>query len=457
MHTSVSEDGRLDAISHRELTSDVIGRLSEVQGKFRTWILILSVLSLLGVIGFIIRLNDGFDDRSKWGYLAATLAYITTIFVAAPIISIGQRYIKSHWRRPMTRVSEIYAITGMLGLLLLLPALAALPPLEGRADIWFDWPQWAPGGGNILAYGSLALCGIFLLWMLALPDLAAARDHLPESNRQKLISRLSLGWTGHIRQWRVHRWGLLTLGGCYILMFMLIQTLLTSDFSAGLLPGLKDAIFPAFQVIQGLQGATALVIVTMFILRTAGGYRHYLGVDQFWALSKPLLAFSLLWFYFWWSTFITFWYGRNPAEVSLLKFLMFDSYMGPFLIAFFLNFLIPLIGLIWNPVRRSVWGPTIIAVGILIGAFFNQIRMFVSAFSVKDVSGHQLHALEPFQWPGAPDILIAVGSISAAILMFMLVSKVVPIISIWEVGEGIPLTKVKRFLSRSVRVIAKSH
>ena len=98
MHTSVSEDGRLDAISHRELTSDVIGRLSEVQGKFRTWILILSGLSLLGVIGFIIRLNDGFDDRSKWGYLAATLAYITTIFVAAPIISIGQRYIISQPR-----------------------------------------------------------------------------------------------------------------------------------------------------------------------------------------------------------------------------------------------------------------------------------------------------------------------------------------------------------------------
>ena len=83
--------------------------------------------------------------------------------------------------------------------------------------------------------------------------------------------------------------------------------------------------------------------------------------------------------------------------------------------------------------------------------------MYVSAFSVKDVTGHHLQALEPFQWPGVPDIFIAIGSISGAILMFMLVSKVIPIISIWEVGEGLPLSKVKRFLSRSVRVIAKSH
>ena len=457
MHDSVNQEGRLDGFSHQELASEVLGRFQVVSRRYWTWVAVLAILTALGLAGFLNRVSGGFDNRSDWGYLAATLAYLVTIFGAAPIVSIGQRYIKSHWRRPMTRIPELYAITGVLALLVMLPLLAALPPMKGRANIWFDWPQWAPWGWEILAIGSLALCGLTLLWALALPDLAAARDHLPSSVRQRLIGWLSLGWSGHLRQWRVHRWGLLTLGGCYLLLFMLIQTLITSEFSAGLLPGLKDAIFPAFQTLQGLQGAVAITLVTMFVVRTVGGYQRYLGVDQFWALSKPLLAFSLLWFYFWWATFLTLWYGRQPSEISLLRLLMFDSYLGPFLIAFFLNFLFPLIALIWNPVRRSIWGPTMVAVGILIGAFFNQVRMFVSAFSVEDVTGHALHSVPAAQWPQVPDVLMALGAISGVVLVFLLLSKIVPLISIWEVGEGLPLSRVRRFLNRDVRVIAKSH
>ena len=456
MHNGLAQDGRLDGLTPRELSQDVLGRYQEIGSRYWAWVAVLAILTALGVVGFFIRLSGGFDDRSNWGYLAATLAYVMTIFAAAPIVAVGQRLIKSHWRRPMTRISELYAISGILALLLLLPALAALPPLEGRNNIWFDWPSFVPAGWNTLAMGSFALCGLMLLWALALPDLAAAREYLQSSTRQRVVGWLSLGWKGTIRQWRVHRWGILTIGALYLLLFPLIQTLVSSDMSAGLLPGLKDAIFPAFQTLQGLQGGVAIVIVTMFIVRNAGGYQRYLGVDQFWALSKPLLAFSLLWFYFWWSTFLTFWYGRQPAELSLIQFLMFESYRIPFLIAFFLNFLFPVVALIWNPVRRSIWGPTAVAVGILIGAFFNQVRMYVSAFSVEDVTGHILTPV-PGQLPQVPDVLIVIGAISAVALMFLLASKLIPIVSIWETAEGLPLSRIRTFLGREVRVIAKSH
>ena len=457
MQHSVAEEGRLEGMAPSELSHDVLGRFQEIGSRYWGWVAVLAILTALGVMGFFIRLADGFDDRSNWGYTAATLSFLVTVFAAGPIVSVGLRFIKSHWRRPLTRISEIYGVSGVLALLLLLPALAALPPLEGRNNIWFDWPQFVPGGWDVLSVGTLALCGVVLLWTLALPDLAAARDHLPSSGRQRLVKWLALGWTGHLRQWRVHRWAVLTIGAIYLLLFPLVQTLISSDFSAGLLPGLKDAIFPAFQTLQGLQSGVAIVLVTMFIVRSVGGYQRYLGVDQFWALSKPLLAFSLLWFYFWWATFLTFWYGRQPSEVSLLKLLMFESYLVPFLIAFFLNFLIPLVALIWNPVRRSIWGPTAVAVGILIGTFFNQVRMYVSAFSVEDVTEHALSSIPAGQMPQVPDVLIVIGAISGATLLFLLVSKVVPIISVWEVGEGLHLSRTRQFLSRTVRVIAKSH
>ena len=457
MRGNRNDSGQLDGLSQQEMARDVLDRFQEIGSRFWGWVAVLGILTLLGVVGFLIRVADGFDDRPAWGYYTATLIFLMTTFVAAPIVSAGLRLIKGHWRRSMTRAAELHGLAGMLGLLMLFPALAALPALQGRNNIWFDWPQFVPMGWDSIAVMSLAVCGVAFLWALVLPDLAAARDHLPSSGRQRVIRWLALGWQGESRQWRVQRMGVLTLGGFYMLLFVIVQVLLASDLAAGLLPGWKDPIFPTHQILGGIQGAAAITLVTMLILRSAGGYRRYLGEDQFWGLSKPLLALSLLWFYFWWSSFIVLWFGRQPTELGLLRFMMFETYRFPFLMAFFLNFMVPLLALMWNPVRRSVWGPALVAVGILVGTFFNHVRTYVAAFSVEDPTAHVLDTLPAAQMPQAPDILIIIGAISGAALLFLLVSKLVPVISLWEVGEGLRVSRVRRFLGREVRVIGKAN
>ncbi|MCH7608643.1 MAG: hypothetical protein IIC94_08800, partial [Chloroflexi bacterium] len=95
--------------------------------------------------------------------------------------------------------------------------------------------------------------------------------------------------------------------------------------------------------------------------------------------------------------------------------------------------------------------------GILVGSYVNEVRTYVSAFSIEDPTLHALDGIPPGQWPEAADVLIGIGAIAGCVLLFMLVSKIVPVISMWEVGEGLRLTKVRRYLNRQVRVIAKSH
>jgi hypothetical protein len=203
-------------------------------------------------------------------------------------------------------------------------------------------------------------------------------------------------------------------------------------------------------------------------MRRFGGYERYFGIDQFWALSKPLLAFSLLWFYFWWGSFITFWYGRQPGETALIQFLILDSYRIPLIFSFLFNFIGPLVALVWNPVRRSIWGPTIVGVGVLFGALINHIRWYVAPFSVLDPPEGKdwphvatlmsfEDAIPAGQLPGIADVLIIVGGIAGASLLFMLINKIIPVVSMWEVGEGLRLVKVRRYLARYAMVIAKSH
>ena len=268
--------------------------------------------------------------------------------------------------------------------------------------------------------------GLALLWVLALLDLAAARDHLPPSARQRFIAWASLGWVGHLRQWRVLYAASLVFGGGYLIAYPLVQSLLFADFHAGLMPGLNDAIGPARAVVHGVQVALAMTIVVMYVMCRLGGYERYFSVEQFWALSKPLLAFSLFWFYFWWASFLTFWYGRLPGETDLIRFLVLNSYLGPFIVSLVLNFIVPLVALIWSPVRRSAWGPAFVSAGILVGTFVNEVRIYVSAFSIEDPTLHALDGIPPGQWPEAPDVLIAIGGIAGCVLLFMLVSKIVP-------------------------------
>lgn len=444
--------------THQEVARDVLERFEHISQEYKNWVIVLALLFAAGVAGFIIKLSAGFDDRSEWGYYVATLSFLLSTFLAMPLISAGLRLVKAHWRRPITRITENMAITGLLVWLMLIPALRALPPTEGRLDIWFDFPHWmAFRGGNLLVWGTLVFLGLVFMWTLALPDLAAVRDHMPKTFRGRLARTLALGWTGNHRQWRVLHMGVLIMGAFYLLLYPTVQTLMQADFQAGLIPGMKDAIAPATAVLNSLQGAVGLTLVVMYLMRRFGGYGRYFEVDQFWALSKPLLAFSLFWFYFWWASFITFWYGRQPGETEVMRLLILDSYRIPFMISFFLNFLGPLIALIWNPVRRSVWGPSLVGAGILVGALINNIRWYVAAFSIDDPSQHVLNPRPPGQVPDAPDVLIVIGGIAGCVLLFMLVNKVIPVISIWEVGEGLSLTRVRRFLARYTRVIAKSH
>ena len=67
-----------------------------------------------------------------------------------------------------------------------------------------------------------------------------------------------------------------------------------------------------------------------------------------------------------------------------------------------------------------------------------------------------LDPIPPGQWPDALDVLIIGGGIASCVLLFMLVSKLVPAVSIWEVSEGLYLVKIRRFFGRFARVIAKS-
>jgi hypothetical protein len=220
-----------------------------------------------------------------------------------------------------------------------------------------------------------------------------------------------------------------------------------------LVPGWVDAIYPAQFSITGLQAGVATLIIALGFYRRAG-YTEYVKTDQFWGLAKLLLALSLLWMYFWWSAFIIFWYGRKPNELALLDLIMFGPYSFFFYVAFLCNFALPLLILMWNPIRKSIRGPIVVSCIVLVGNFMNAVRLFVAPWALPVHTG-EVAVPVGFTPPDLADILIIPGFIGGAVFFYLVALRLVPALNLWELKEGLLYRTVRSYLLGKVAVVGK--
>ncbi|HZA24286.1 MAG TPA: hypothetical protein VFA32_17060 [Dehalococcoidia bacterium] len=452
----------------RQMSGDVSGKTYAAPSVFKLALLISGGLAALGVIGFILRLTiDGFGQHGPWGYYAAIFSFVFLVTGSAPLAAVAFRITKSHWRRPLSRISELFAVLGIVNVILFIPLMLALPPINNpnfdpsihgqldiRRTIWMEVPIGAPHWWDMLGLVALAVTSLVILWVSAMPDMAEART-ATRGWRRGLYSLLAGHWYGTKRQWLHQKASLALLGAFYFMMLVFVQFLIVSDYAMSLIPGWKDSILPPLYTVTGFQSALSLVLVIAFIMRRWGGYREYIGVAPFWSASKVQLGITLLWTYHLFAFFITFWYGRLEVEQNIIKYQIFESYTGIFWANLFLIFFIPFFMLIWNPLRKSDWGPALAGLLILGGNLMFNIRIFVSAFNAGDIYALGLSRVPPPVFPDIWDIFIVLGGLGLMVFVYLLASKVIPIISVWEVKEGALYQRKDHLFRGEYMVLAK--
>lgn len=440
-----------------ELTDLALAPFFERRG---TALLVISgILLLLGVVGVILRISGGFENRAAWGYYAAIFAFVLSTAQAAPLLSVATRFTKGFWRKPLVRAAELFTVSGILNLFLLIPLLFVIPPVEGRRSFWcakFEgvacvgpWPM-APHLWILVGMVALVICGLGLLYCSARPDIAMAQDR-----QGKERGGVAGSWYGSTKQWKLLTDGVTYFGAFYLIILMGTHFLVSTEMAISLVPGWRDPIFPAFHGISAIQAGLATLIITLGLLRAFGGYKQFLALDQFWNPAKLLLSFSLLWFYFWWSGFIIFWYGRTPPEVGVLTTTMFGPYLYPFILAFFCHFVIPLLLLMWNPIRVSIKGPIIASSVILFGSLMDRVRIYAGAFGVEDLTAHFVQHAPPTRLPDLADALVLVGAIGGTCFLYLLAMRIIPAVALWELKEGALLTRTRTLIRSHVLVIGK--
>jgi Ni/Fe-hydrogenase subunit HybB-like protein len=455
--------------SNAESTATLAGEgRTAISSGLKLFMWILAVGSLLGIVGIVFRfIND--DGRQDWGYYAATLGWMITVFGGAPMVAIAPALTKANWARPVARIASLAAVATSVSALLLIPLVFKLPPLTEfsevlgddvrRRSIWFDSPAYAPHFWNVLSLMTLALVGIAMAYVMAIPDFAAIRDH-GTGWKQRWGKKLARGFHGRQQQWEWLAMRIGITGALYFAILLFVNFLFSIDFAVSLVPGWKDSLFPFYHTLTSFQGGIAFAIIGIWAARRWGGMSKFMGQEQMWSLGKLLLATTLLWFYFFYSSYIVFWYGRSEADSATIKLLVSGPYIYVFWIVFMLAFIAPWWVMIWNKVRDSLWGPPIAAVLVLVGLFLDRIRIYVASWSAvpDDLALATTPVIEKMPntiWPDMFDIFIMVGLPALGLLSILLVTRLVPVASLWEIQQSRLISKPIRFLRGHALLVGK--
>jgi len=433
---------------------DLSSRPSRSSGLFWIALLILAVVGVIGLVALVREGAAGPEPRARWGYIVAIAAFIFSTFQAAPALAFMTRLAKGFWGISLRRAAELGAVGGLVSTPIFLVALRQLPTWEGRRSVWFGWPN-APQFYDGLFFITLAVLGLAILYVSCIPDFAAMRY----LRGRGLGRALSLGWTGTQKQWTVLSAGIVVLGGLYLMTYAVLTVFLVSDMAMSLVPGWGSSVFAPYHGVSSLQAGIATTLLIAGVLRASGGMRPYLRLDSFWSAAKPLLATSLLFFYFTWMELMIPWYGKTPREQAMLELMMFGPYMWMFITAFVCCFVLPFLLLIWNPIRVSIRGPIFVAAIIAFGIFIDRMRIYAASWLVSGLPpnppemepGH----LPPVYVPALPEILVIVGALAAVGALYLLATRLVPAMSMWETQYGLLLKVEEPFMRTEIAVVAK--
>ena len=441
-------------------TSELIATTNANATGVRNWMWILGALTLVGMAVGFVKVITEWRDQDEWGYTAAMVAFLFSAFGGAPLVAIAGTLAKGNWVRPIARFAALCSLVSIICTIWMIPLILNLPMLvvDGarRRSIWFEGPDVSPHLWALVAMVTLIITALGLIYSYAIPDFAAMRDH-SSGWKQRFGAWLARGWVGSTVQWRTMRMRIGMMGTLYFFTFVFVHFILSTDFAMSLVPGWRDAIFPMYHAISSIQAGLAVTVIGLWAARKYLGLDKYLHLDQFWSIGRLMFAFTLLWGYFFISAFIVFWYGRSGSDQMWIDYLILGPYFWVFILAMLFIWFTPWWWLIWNRVRRSYTGTAIGAGLILLGVFLDRVRLYVAAWIVPEDRIHERFLTEypSTVYPDVMDIFIMIGALAGSILLVLAATRVLPILSIWDVQQFNLLYRPVQYIKTKVSLIGK--
>ncbi len=429
----------LDPRSPWDVDKDVLEPMYRTGRKFWALVIVLGVLVLTWFVTWGVQMAwgigiTGLNRPVEWALYITNFVFFIGIGHAGTFISAALRVMKIEWRRPISRIAETLTLFALL--------TAAMFPLVHLGRTWKFywlipypnarglWPDFhSPLIWDMLAIFTYLTGSVLFMYVGLLPDLAMARDHT-QGWRHRLYRALSLGWRGTEREWAHHEKALNIFSYVIIPVMFSVHTIVSWDFAMALQPGWHSSIFGPYFITGALFSGVAAVLIVMIIVRKAMHLEYFIRQEHFDGMAKFLLLLSMAWAYFYFADYITSWYGQLPVEKILQN--LFAGAMSPlWYLMIFSNVVLPFATLWSKRIRRSKLALLIVAAFVVLGMYLERYLIVAVTLGRNEM---------PFSWgtyvPQLPETLITIGAFAFVPLMYILFSRLIPLIPVWEIQEG---------------------
>ena len=434
-----------------QINEELLYPLYHVSWRFYIAVAILGslVVAAFAAWGYQIYYGLGMSGLNRpvfWAFYITNFVFWIGISHAGTLISAILRVCNAGWRRPVTRCAEAITVFSLL--------IAGMFPLIHLGRPWLAfwlipypsergiWPQFRSALlWDFFAISTYLIGSVTFLLLPSFPDFALVRDR-STGWRQRIYNVAALGWRGTPKQWHRLEMAMRIMAVAIIPVAVSVHTIVSWDFAMAPVPGWHSTIFGPYFVAGAIFSGIAALIIAMALLRKTLHLEEYLKPVHFDNLGKLLLLMSLLWFYFVFAERLTTWYGNFPSDMPAFWLTQEGRFSKLFWTMVFCNFLIPAPILAIKSLRTKVGWTVVASIPIIVGMWLERFLIIVPSLS---------HMYLPYNYgsysPSWVEITITVGTFAAMGLLYLLFSRVLPIISIWELKLGIHKTEVSPVLA----------
>ena len=361
-----------------------------------------------------------------WGIYITNFVFFIGISHAGTLISAILRICHAEWRRSITRAAEVITV-----MVLFFGAGSVITDLgrpERALNVILHANFRSPLLWDVCSITVYLTGSVIYLYLPLIPDIALLRDR---GKKWRWFYRtLALGWQGTERQKHRLEKGISVMAILVIPIAISVHTVVSWVFAMTVQPMWHSTIFGPYFVVGAIFSGIAALIIALAIVRKVYGLQNYLKDIQFNNLGLLLLVMALLWFYFTFAEHITVYYGQEPEEMHVLMSKLAGPYWPMFWGMVLCCFVVP-VPILAIRRLRTVAGTVVASSFIVVGMWMERFIIVVPSLSQPRLLPSNI-----VYHPTWIEILITLGFFSTFILLYVLFTKIFPIVSVWEVQEG---------------------
>ncbi len=425
---------KLQKFSPEKITSDLLPQKFGRRGMI--WTTILVVICCIGAFAYIKQLREGLvvtnmGDYVSWGIYISNFVFFVAISLVGSLITAIFRLANVPWRTPLTRISEIIAVSAITFASLIIIVDMGRP--ERLVYLFTHGRIQSPIMWDVIVISTYFCISLLLLYITLLPDIKmmiAAKDKLGKPF-SKLYRWLGTFWKGTAAQEKIRNKSITIICIVTIPVAFCIHTVTSWLFATTYRPGWDSTNFGAYFVSGAFLVGAGAVVVAMYVFRRVYKLEHYITEMHFDKMGKILVMLALLYLYFNVNEYLVPAFKMRKPEEAHLTGLFAGEFAPLFWFAILVGMIIPILIVVF-PKGRKPNAMFVAGVMVVVGAWFKRYLIVTPTLLQPFLPKYDAPARYSHYFPSWEEWAITAGSLAGVLLIITFFARVFPIISIYK-------------------------